>query len=93
MNSTDKICSKYSNKRVRFRTTRLKGGFVLVEGNAKALEFLGKLFLAQSKDKQSCSSHLSPKGAGLAFFKKGSTLGLYIHRLPCLEKNGGPIRK
>jgi hypothetical protein len=61
------------------------GNFILLEGNKAAFEFLGRLFLAHAKA-HDCGFQISPKGAGSAFFKKGSTFGLYLHRLPCDEK-------
>jgi len=61
------------------------GDFVLLEGNKAAYEYLGRLFLAHAKA-QGCGFQISPNGAGSALFKKGSTLGLYLHRLPCNEK-------
>ena len=92
MNTPDKVCSIYADKGVRIRTGRIPGGLVLFEGDAEALEFVGKLFLAQARDQNSCADHLSPRGAGSALFTKNSSVGIYIHRLPCLEKNGGPIK-
>jgi hypothetical protein len=61
------------------------GDFVLLEGNKAAYEYLGRLFLAHAKA-HDCGFQISPNGAGSALFKKGSTLGLYLHRLPCNEK-------
>jgi hypothetical protein len=59
--------------------------FVLIEGNKAAFEFLGRLFLAHAKATD-CGFQVSPRGAGSALFKNGSTFGLYLHRLPCNAK-------
>src|ERR1700674_843907 len=61
------------------------GDYILLEGNKAAYEFLGRLFLAHAKARD-CGFQISPKSAGSALFKKGSTLGLYLHRLPFNEK-------
>src|SRR5579863_20429 len=61
------------------------GDYILLEGNKAAFEYLGRLFLAHAKA-QDCGFQISPKGSGSALFKKGSAFGLYLHRLPCNEK-------
>jgi hypothetical protein len=86
MKSPDAVCKEYAKKRVRIKSSITKGEYVLIEGNAQALEFVGKLFLAQAKFKSDCGFQMSPNGAGGGLFKKGSKIGLYIHRLPCLNK-------
>ena len=60
-------------------------GMVLIEGDKAAFEFLGELFKAHARA-EDCGFDIGPKSAGRARFKKGSTLGLYLHRLPCVEK-------
>lgn len=83
----DDVCEAYgNNKRWKRITIQIDEDMVLVEGEAEALEFVGNLFLAQAKYEKDCSFFLGPKTAGRAFFTKKSTHGLYIHRLPCLEK-------
>ena len=59
---------------------------VLIAGNSVSLKFLAQLLLALA-DEKSCGVQLSPKAAGSAWFAKGMQLGLYLHRLPCREKN------
>ena len=60
-------------------------GIVLIEGEAQALEFVGKLIIAQAEFEKDCSFFLHPHGPGNVFFTGQSTHGLYIHRLPCME--------
>jgi hypothetical protein len=65
---------------------------IIIEGDAVSLEYLGKLILAQVAFPLDCGYGISPKGAGNAFFKKGSEVGIYFHRLPCMGdglENGG----
>jgi hypothetical protein len=59
---------------------------VFIEGKSIALEMLGKVIIAQSKFENDCGLQISPKGAGNMFFKRSSTHGIYIHRLPCTDK-------
>ena len=62
--------------------------YVLFEGNSSALEFLGRLLIAQALDKSDCDFHLAPIGPGGVFFTDDSDVGVYIHRLPCTVKRG-----
>ncbi len=86
--SPDEVCSEYSDKKVALSIKKLGKEDILIEGNAISLEFLGKLFLAESAFQEDCGFSISPTGAGLNFFPKRSKLGLYIHRTPCLERGG-----
>jgi hypothetical protein len=84
----DEICEQYANTEnmKKLNVTLIDNDTVLIEGEAKALEFVGHLLLAQAKYKQDCGFQIGPKDAGSIFFnKKKSTHGFYIHRLPCLE--------
>lgn len=71
-------------KRPRLTIQKLNKNTILIEGNAKALEFFGKFVLTHSRaNADDCGTGLGPKGAGNAWFTKESTLGFYLHRLPC----------
>jgi len=59
---------------------------ILLEGNRASLEWLADSILAQARDMRDCSFFFGPDGPGNLFFNKKSEFGLYIHRLPCLEK-------
>jgi hypothetical protein len=98
----DAVCAKYAGKdkvpeknKLAIHTFKGEDGleWVLIEGEAQALEFLGKVLIAQAKFKKDCRFHLSPKSAGCAFFKKTSTHGVYIHRIPCLDRPGFKLAK
>jgi hypothetical protein len=75
----DEICREYSERTIKLRIRNLKD-VVLVEGTAEALEFLGKLFLAQSRA-QDDGFEIAPNGPGEYFFDRASEKGVYIHRL------------
>jgi hypothetical protein len=86
--TTNGVVTLYSRKRKppKFTITRLDRNTILIEGDRTVLEFLGQFILAHSRaDKDDCHNGLSPKGAGSAWFTKESTLGFYLHKLPCYE--------
>src|SRR6266536_2546053 len=86
--TTNGVVTLYSRRRKlpKLTMTRLDRDTILVEGGAAALEFLGKFILAHSRsDKDDCHNGLHPRGAGSAWFTKESTLGFYLHKLPCYE--------
>lgn len=79
------VLDKYSRNKQGLTVKKMDRDTVLIEGSAKALRFLGEVLIAHAKE-WDCKFHLDPKGGGSAWFKKGSTLGLYLHRLPCYWK-------
>jgi hypothetical protein len=58
---------------------------ILIEGDRRALEFLGRLLIAQAESERDCGFGLSPAGPGSALFAEDSTHGFYIH----LKHQGG----
>ncbi len=98
----DTVCAKYAGEskvpeKNKITIQTFKGEdkleWILIEGEGQALEFLGKVLIAQAKFKKDCAFHLSPKSAGCAFFKENSTHGLYIRRIPCLDRPGFKLAK
>ena len=92
--TTNGVVQLYSrmSKPPKLTVQKLDKNSVLIEGNAKALEFLGEYLLAHSRaDLDDCHVGLSPKGAGSAWFTKESTLGFYFYRLPCRDR--GPMAR
>ncbi len=55
---------------------------VLIEGYSTALDNLANLIHAM-KDGPTCGYHISVRGPGSIRFTKESTIGIYVHRLPC----------
>ena len=55
---------------------------VLIEGDSTALDNLADL-IHSMKDGPTCGYHISVRGPGSIRFTKESTIGIYIHRLPC----------
>lgn len=87
--TTEAVIGLYLKERRKPRLTiqKLDKNTILIEGNAKALEFLGEFVLAHSRaDTDDCGTGLDPKGAGRGWFTKESTLGFYLHRLPCRQR-------
>jgi hypothetical protein len=84
--STDEVVRLHSRKKSGPKLTmaKLDRDTILIEGDAAALGFLGQFILAHSRaEKGDCHNGLHPKGAGNAWFTKNSTLGFYLHKLPC----------
>jgi len=87
--SPDSVCESFADLAETITIRALEEGEVLVEGSAAALEFLGNLLLAQARYRNDCGFHISPAGAGSALFSPSSTLGIYIHRVPCAHGDAG----
>lgn len=91
--SPDRICAKYATKKTSVVISQLEDGMVLIEAPAAGLKFLGELFLAQASFGKDCGFQLDI-GAQL---DSSSEKGLFIHRLPCIDKqrptSKGPQRK
>jgi len=83
--TTNSVCAAYADKGVKLLVKQLPEDpeIVLIEGEALAFEFLGKLFLAHSQHIDGCGLQMGPKYAGNAFFSKKAKLGIYLHCLPC----------
>lgn len=85
--SADEICENYARRKAKVTVRILddENDMILIEGDASALEFLGNLFLAQASASD-CGFQIAPNSAGKALFNPNSTLGIYIHRVPCMHK-------
>jgi hypothetical protein len=64
--------------------------YVFIEGDTNALRFLAELILAQIDSDYGCELDIHPAGAGSSHFSPESTLGIYVHRLPC-DMSGGIV--
>jgi hypothetical protein len=76
----DDVCVKFAQKSVRISVTELDDDLILFEGTGEALKFMAALFTAMATDPD-CGFQIGPRHAGRALFAKGSTRGLYIHRV------------
>ena len=90
---------RYSDTRVVLRTKMLEGEeggtpVLLIEGDSRSLTFLAEVILAQASFSEvDCGFEISPGGPGSAFFHPRSTIGLYIHSLPCTDPSGYPANE
>ena len=88
--SPDKLCAYCADKGIKVTVQKMEAdhddNWILIEGDAEALAFLGHLLISQSGFQNDCGLQLSPKGPGQVFFSRKSDTGIYIHRLPCLDK-------
>jgi hypothetical protein len=82
----DQVCAEAPNVKFSVKRVRRNEAYVLIEGNKAAFEFLSKLFAAHAEFSRDCGFEIGPDGSGNSFFKRGAKLGLYLHRLPCVEK-------
>lgn len=80
---------------VVLRTTMLKveegnTPVLLIEGDRRSLTFLAEVILAQASFSEvDCGFEISPGGPGSSFFDPRSTVGVYIHSLPCQNALAG----
>jgi hypothetical protein len=81
--SPDHVCASFAEGGGQITIKMLDTENILIEGSATALEFLGRLLQAQAAFPKDCGFQISPIGAGNALFSPSSSLGIYIHRLPC----------
>jgi len=85
--TTDAICEEFADRGVQITVKPLPedSSYILIEGDQTAFEFLGKLFLAHATG-EDCGFQISPHCAGNAVFSRAAQLGIYLHRLPCTER-------
>jgi len=58
---------------------------VLIEGNKHSLKCFANVILSVLED-EDCGYGVSPVGPGSAYFSPTSPMGVYIHRLPCVNE-------
>ena len=88
----DTVLEKLAKKNTKITLRHLDKTTILIEGNSISLKFLGYLLLAHA-GASDCGDQYSPDGAGSKLFSKDSTLGFYLHRLPCKEHKPKNARK
>ena len=88
--SINNVIRQYSRKpnRAKLTVRKLDRDNVLIEGTDDSLKFLAHLLIALAHE-EDCGFQLSPKGAGMAWFAKDATLGVYLHRIPCTSPPQG----
>jgi hypothetical protein len=82
----DQVCRNARNIKLTVKPLPEDTSYVLIEGNKAAFHWLSDLFAAHAEFDMDCGFFIAPNGPSSARFKKGSKLGLYLHRLPCVEK-------
>ena len=89
MPTVNEILEKHSEVRSKIKVRLLppeefeQEGYVLLEGDREALQFLAKLLVAQSEETTDCGLQIHPNGPGRLHFDYLSNLGIYIHVIPC----------
>ena len=82
--TTNEVCEYYAERAVQLTVRPLDGKDILIECDSEALTFLARLILVHVEE-EGDGKHIRPYGAGYVFFSPESTLGIYIHRLPCSD--------
>ena len=92
---SDEVWKRFARRKVALTTKLIaaeRGAAqlpdVLLEGSKASLEYLAEVILAAASD-EDCGYGLSQKGPGSAGFSKNADLGIYIHRLPCVNQKVG----
>jgi hypothetical protein len=80
MKTPDKVCSEFAELGLKISVRDLDE-LVLIEGEPAALEFLGRLLIAQAHFTKDSGFQIGPTIAGQALFTDDSTRGFYIHVL------------
>lgn len=75
----DDVCREYGARTIKLQVRDL-GEVILVEGPREALEFLGKVLIAQSAAKDD-GFEIGPRGPGEYFLDRRAEKGFYIHRI------------
>lgn len=70
---------EYGARPIRLQLRDL-GEVILIEGTREALEFLGKVLIAQSTAKDD-GFEIAPRGPDEYFFDRRAEKGFYIHRV------------
>jgi hypothetical protein len=78
----DRVPLRYARRVTNLVIRDLDDNTVLIEAPASGLRFLAELILAQASFSKDCGWQMD---ARTKYFGKRSK-GIYIHRLPCLEK-------
>ena len=87
MNRTpDQVCGEARDIKFTVKSLPEDKSYVLIEGNKAAFLWLSDLFAAHAEFDKDCGFQIAPNGLGSAHFTKESKLGMYLHRLPCVEK-------
>jgi hypothetical protein len=81
----DQVCAEARNIKLTLKPLEDES-YVFIEGDKAAFHWLSDLFAAHADFDKDCGFQMGPNGPGNSFFKKGSKLGVYLHRLPCVEK-------
>ena len=80
--TTNEVIEHFADAGAKLTVNLLEDSDLLIEGDAKSLEFLANYLLAYVNGDEH-ARNIGPNSAGSDFFTAKSTKGLYIHILPC----------
>lgn len=75
------VLKKYGNTSPKI-LLKVKENMLILETDTRGLAFLGNLILAHAKEND-CGFQISPRGPGNKYFSSKSSVGIYLHRIPC----------
>lgn len=81
------VLDEFADIGVQLNLRMLDDDTVFVEGDRESLRFLSKLIWSMTQD-EDCGFSMGPNRQGSAWFTQSSTLGFYLHRLPCEHPEG-----
>jgi hypothetical protein len=87
----DHIAERIVAEGRKLTVKNLEDGQVLIEGDSETLRLLASMIEAQADFAEDCGFQISPRGSGSKIFTKQSTVGFYIHRVPC--EHGAQLNK
>ena len=82
MKTPDKVVSSYSKNPPKLKVAVFSDSdehYVLLEGDREALRMLGEMLIATADQTADFDFSMHPRGAGIIFFNKASTHGLYLN--------------
>jgi hypothetical protein len=82
----DDVCERYAGRNAQVGALPARWRYGADRGDRSSLEFLAELIQAQARLESDTGFSIRPNGAGRVFFKKGSELGIYLHRKDSQER-------
>lgn len=78
VSTPDELCDEFAATGLKISVKDLEG-LVLIEGEPAALEFPGRLLIAQAQFIEDDGFQIAPSEPGSSLFAPDSTRGFYIH--------------
>ena len=90
MNTVNQVLEEFAASGAKIRLRKMRNeedgysqDYLLIEGEPSALRSFAKFVLAFADSDSSCTWDLHPTSAGSALFSEDSSIGIFLHKLPC----------